>query len=151
MPTVTSAPTAPSASFRFLPCLGFDVVFARSSGSGGGVIAEEDRLWPRIIRHDVRAVLSRWRRPDLTENAELLVCELVTNALEHGRGDVGVRLYFATNSVRIEVRDGSHHTPTPRTADPWDEDGRGLLIVQSLATAWGVSRDGTMTWCSLTF
>lgn len=148
-PTATTTRTAPSAAFRFLPCLGLDVVFARSNGSGGGAIAEEDRHWPRRIRRDVQAALSCWRWPYVTADAALLASELVTNALEHGCGDVGVRLYFTADSVRIEVRDGSYKAPEPRTADPWDEDGRGLRIVEELATDWGVSRDGTTTWCSL--
>ncbi|WP_307130291.1 ATP-binding protein [Streptomyces aurantiacus] len=126
------------------------MAFVRSSGSVGGAIAEEDRRWPQQMRSVVRAGLSRWNRPDVTEAAELLVTELVTNALRHGRGDVRVRVYIATGRVRIEVRDGSHEIPVPRNATPVDEDGRGLLLVTAIADDWGVSPDGTTTWCSLT-
>ncbi|WP_246596407.1 ATP-binding protein [Streptomyces aurantiacus] len=143
------AQAVPGASFRLLPREGLDVAFVRSSESMGGAIAEEDRLWPQQMRRAVRAGLSRWNRPDITEAAELLVTELVTNALRHGRGDVRVRVHLATGRVLIEVQDGSHEVAVPRNATPVDEDGRGLLLVTAIADDWGVSPDGTTTWCSL--
>ncbi|MEV2234966.1 ATP-binding protein [Streptomyces phaeochromogenes] len=100
------------------------------------------------MRRIVRAGLNRWERPELTEDAELLVTELVTNSLRHGRGDIRVRLYLSADRIRIEVRDGARETPVLRTATSSDEDGRGLFIVRAIADDWGISPDGT-TWCTL--
>ncbi|MET7352953.1 ATP-binding protein [Streptomyces mirabilis] len=124
--------------------------FARSSASRSGAIAEADAVYPHLVRRLVRAGLERWDQPDLAESAELLVTELVTNALKHGRGtDIGVRLYLTTSHLVMEVRDGSSERPVLRTAAPEDEDGRGLFLVDAIADAWGVTPDGTSTWCSL--
>ncbi|MGI3198720.1 ATP-binding protein [Streptomyces sp. IB201691-2A2] len=126
-----------------------DLSFVRGSGSTAGTITETDQVWPQRIRRIIRARLMHWSRPDLTDSAELLATELVTNALKHGCGDLGVRMYPTADRLRIEVRDGSHEFPVPRTAAPDDEDGRGLLIVIATAEDWGVSHDGTTTWCTL--
>jgi anti-sigma regulatory factor (Ser/Thr protein kinase) len=83
------------------------------------------------------------------ESAELLATELVTNALKHGRGDVGVRMYLDAICLRIEVRDGSPERPVAGDAALDDEDGRGLLLVNAIADDWGVSSSGTTIWCAL--
>ncbi|MFF0698551.1 ATP-binding protein [Streptomyces tendae] len=62
---------------------------------------------------------------------------------------MGVRFYLTDVHVVIEVDDGSPCTPVLRCPGPDDESGRGLLLVQALAEAWGVSPDGTTTWCTL--
>ncbi|MEV0220742.1 ATP-binding protein [Streptomyces sp. NPDC050704] len=126
-----------------------DVSFARAAGSTAGAVAEADRRWPHRMRRTVRARLRHWGRPDLTDAAELLVTELVTNALRHGRGDVRIRAYLTVDHLRIEVRDGSHDFPVPRAATVHDEDGRGLSLVDAIADDWGYSPDGTTTWCIL--
>ncbi|MGA5454774.1 ATP-binding protein [Streptomyces umbrinus] len=150
-PTVTIARTNPSTSPRLNVRDGIEVSFARASDSEGDGIAEADQVWPSRVRRIVRTGLRNWGRPDLAESAELLATELVTNALKHGRGDVGVRIYPRADRLRIEVRDGSHECPVPRNATPDDEDGRGLLLVIAIADDWGVSPDGTTTWCTLPF
>ncbi len=101
------------------------------------------------MRSVVRAGLSRWELPELIADAELLVTELVTNALRHGRGDVGVRLSFINGHLRIEVCDDSPEVPEPRAAASLDESGRGLFLVQAVADDWGVTNNGMTTWCSL--
>ncbi|WP_405526753.1 ATP-binding protein [Streptomyces canus] len=106
---------------------------------------------PRRVRVIIRAGLRHWGLSGLTESAELLATELVTNAFKHGRGDVGVRLYVTASHLLIEVRDGSPERPVSGRASLDDEDGRGLLLVTSIADHWGVSADGTTTWCSLPF
>lgn len=111
---------------------------------------EADAVWPRRLRRLVRASLIHWRRPDLVETAELLLTELATNALRHAHGpDIGVRVQLQDDHLVIEVRDGSPLVPVPRCAGPDDENGRGLLLVEALADAWGVSADGTTTWCTV--
>ncbi|MFV5994997.1 ATP-binding protein [Streptomyces sp. NPDC056231] len=116
----------------------------------GGGLSEADAAWPQRLRRIVRASLTHWGRPNLIETAELLLTELATNALRHACGpDVGVRIYLQDDYLVIEVNDGSPLHPVPRCAGPDDETGRGLLLVESLAEAWGVSGDGTTTWCTL--
>ncbi|MFJ4836322.1 ATP-binding protein [Streptomyces sp. NPDC088747] len=126
-----------------------EMSFARSSGSTGGAIEVVDRTVPSQVRLAIRVKLTDWGLSGLIDSTQLLATELVTNAFEHGRGDVGVRLYLTATHLVIEVRDGSHRRPEPANTALDDEDGRGLLIVASIADDWGVSRDGTTTWCAL--
>ncbi|MFJ9250491.1 ATP-binding protein [Streptomyces sp. NPDC101776] len=124
--------------------------FKRSSSSTAGVIAKADRAAPRRARVILRAGLRYWGQPDeLIQSADLVVTELVTNAFKHGLGDVGVRAYLTDTHLLIEVRDGSHELPVLGEAALDDEHGRGLLLVDAVADDWGVSSDGTTTWCSL--
>ncbi|MER6206558.1 ATP-binding protein [Streptomyces sp. NPDC001642] len=123
--------------------------FERHEGSTAGGIADADRAMPHRARVILRAGLRYWGWPGLIESADVLVTELVTNALEHGIGDVGLRVYLTDTHLLIEVRDGSHEIPVLRDAAPDDENGRGLFLVRAIADAWGVSSDGTTTWCSL--
>ncbi|MFE3032885.1 ATP-binding protein [Streptomyces canus] len=125
--------------------------FVRDSNSTTGAIAEVDRAVPYRVRLIIRAGLRHWGLSVLTESAELLATELVTNAFKHGRGDVGVRLYVTASHLLIEVRDGSAERPVSRRTSLDAEHGRGLLLVTSIADHWGVSPDGTTTWCSLPF
>ncbi|OEJ62781.1 hypothetical protein BGM19_03490 [Streptomyces agglomeratus] len=86
----------------------------------------------------------------MTETAELLLTELATNALRHGRShDIGVRVYLQGSRLVIAVNDGSPLRPELHYAAPTDESGRGLLIVEAMAEEWGVSPDGKTTWCTL--
>ena len=71
--------------------------------------------------------------------AQLLTSELVTNALEHGSGDVTLSLDCEDGMLRIQVSDGSSRRPLLKRPRVEDDRGRGLLMVESLATAWGVS------------
>jgi len=150
---MTSVATATRTRPRTLPpprvYPGFDMSFERDEDSTAGAIAEKDRAVPRRARVIVRAGLRYWGWPGLIESADVLVTELVTNALEHGLGDVGLRVYLTDTHLLIEVRDGSHQLPVLREAAPDDEDGRGLLLVRAIADAWGANSDGMTTWCSL--
>lgn len=113
-------------------------------------LSTADAVWPQRLRRIVRAGLTYWRRPDLIDTAELLLTELATNALRHGQGsDIGVRVFFQDEHLVIEVDDGSPSRPKLRHAAPDDECGRGLFLVEALAAEWGVSPDGTTTWCTL--
>ena len=150
---MTSAATITRTRPRTLPplreYLGFNMSFERDEGSTAGSIAEADLAVPRRARVIVRAGLRYWGWAGLIESADLLVTELVTNAFEHGIGDVGLRVYLTDTHLLIEVRDGSHQLPVLREAALDDEDGRGLFLVRAIADAWGVSSDGMTTWCSL--
>ncbi|MFC4506551.1 MULTISPECIES: ATP-binding protein [Streptomyces] len=113
-------------------------------------LSTADAAWPKRLRRIVRASLRHWRSPDLIETAELLLTELATNALRHGSGlEICVRIFIQDDGLKIQVNDGSPARPVLRHAELNDEGGRGLFLVDSLASAWGVSNDGTTTWCTL--
>ncbi|MET8979156.1 ATP-binding protein [Streptomyces sp. NPDC004539] len=94
-----------------------------------------------------------------TDELVLVVDELVTNAVTHGRvpGTTGrqVRLGIARDGdlFRVEVRDTqSDRMPQPCKADADDEGGRGLALIDSLATSWGVVGEviGKTVWAEKT-
>ncbi|WP_329494381.1 ATP-binding protein [Kitasatospora herbaricolor] len=77
----------------------------------------------------------------LLEMGELLVGELVANAVEHARGPSGrlveVRYAVSAGRLRIEVHDAGNELPEVREPAPEEESGRGLWLVRELASAWG--------------
>jgi anti-sigma regulatory factor (Ser/Thr protein kinase) len=70
----------------------------------------------------------------------LLCNELVTNAVLHAAAPSEVRLRLRDGRVRLEVHDPSPQLPVPRAEDPEATNGRGMLLVDALADAWGVDR-----------
>lgn len=107
--------------------------------------------WVGRLRRIAGAKLRVWGLAALVDDTQLLISELVTNALQHGTHDrIVFRLVIGTDALVVEVDDGSPgRRPTVRTADSDAENGRGLVLVDALATSWGVSEDGTRTWCAL--
>ena len=90
--------------------------------------------------------------PDLQAVAQLLVSELVTNALQHGEGAIGMEMSVDPKSLRIEVSDDSPHPPRVANPSPDWTGGRGLLLVERLASAWGIiphPGDGKAVWFTL--
>ena len=86
------------------------------------------------------------------EVAQLLVSELVTNALRHSSRDVILIDVGFEDHLRVGVTDASPHVPRPRPSTPSDIDGRGLLLVDSLAQRWGtdpISGNGKRVWFEL--
>ncbi|MEV8593391.1 ATP-binding protein [Streptomyces sp. NPDC052013] len=67
------------------------------------------------------------------EDAELVVSELVTNAVRYGGGDCRLRVAVSDRQVCIEVSDGSPALPRIRPSTAQDESGRGLAMVRQLA------------------
>ena len=77
---------------------------------------------------------------------QLLISELVTNAVRHGGGsDVTVKL-VVTSSIEASVHDYGRGAPRPCPADVWDDGGRGLQLVGELADAWGTRADDSGKW-----
>jgi hypothetical protein len=74
--------------------------------------------------------------PDVTETVEILTSELVTNAVVHARSMVVVHVAVVAERVQVLVEDTSPAFPTPRGGDVTDV-GRGLLLVDELASSWG--------------
>ncbi|MCO6005618.1 SpoIIE family protein phosphatase [Actinoallomurus purpureus] len=104
----------------------------------------------RDARARVRETLERWDCGDLSFSTELVVSELVTNALRYASGDIELRLLRDTTLV-CEVRDDSDALPRARQAADDDEGGRGLQVVHRLAKRWGARPvgDGKVVWCEL--
>ncbi|WP_380285622.1 SpoIIE family protein phosphatase [Kitasatospora purpeofusca] len=92
----------------------------------------------RLAAHTLR----RWGLEELTEATELMVSELVTNAVQHATRPVTLSL-VRTTRLRCEVGDDSPLLPRPRRTGPEDERGRGLQIVARCAERWGATRLGT--------
>src|SRR5206468_2951238 len=75
--------------------------------------------------------------------AELLVSELVTNAVLHARTDLTVAVERRGENVRVSVSDGSARQPRLRHHSVEAGTGRGLLLVERMARRWGVEPAGT--------
>ncbi|WP_420706224.1 SpoIIE family protein phosphatase [Streptomyces sp. NRRL B-24484] len=88
---------------------------------------------------------------ELVDTTELLVSELVTNALRHGRGEIRLRL-MRDRTMVCEVWDDGYAQPRQRRAQETDEGGRGLQLVSLLAERWGSRRtpNGKIVWFELT-
>jgi anti-sigma regulatory factor (Ser/Thr protein kinase) len=106
-------------------------------------------------RLHARQVLWEWRMERAVATTELLVSELVTNSVQAsvrlgtpGLPVVRLRLGCDQSCVLIRVWDGSDEMPVRRPADPGDDSGRGLLLVEALAAGWGCERQasGKTTW-----
>ncbi|WP_189135000.1 SpoIIE family protein phosphatase [Wenjunlia tyrosinilytica] len=97
-----------------------------------------------------RARLGDWGLDGLVDTTELLVSELVTNALRHGEGDIRLRLLLDRTLV-CEVWDAGLVQPRRRRARDTDEGGRGLQLVSLLADGWGSRRTplGKTVWFEL--
>ncbi|MET7860671.1 SpoIIE family protein phosphatase [Streptomyces sp. NPDC005318] len=107
-----------------------------------------DRTTPAIARTLVRDRLDGWNLDDETVQAtELIVSELVTNAVRYGTPPLQLRLIL-DRSLTCEVHDSSAVSPHLRHARTVDEGGRGLFIVSQLATHWGTrySLHGKALW-----
>ena len=92
----------------------------------------------------------------VVDEAEIVVSELVANAVRHARplGDGTLRVHWKVKAgvVEVEVSDGGGvSTPRPAPQSLWASSGRGLRIVRSLAHEWGVTeeRNGRTVWAAL--
>jgi anti-anti-sigma factor len=128
---LASAPTAPAAARRF--------------------VRERWRSWQVLLDAQGDAA-KRTAAAELLDRAELLASELVTNALLHARTDVRLRLALRGDRLHLGVHDGGSRLLRLVGGDPDAEAGRGLLLVERLARAWGVYRPpegGKVVWCVL--
>ncbi|MGW0191450.1 SpoIIE family protein phosphatase [Streptomyces sp. NPDC003362] len=108
---------------------------------------------PRSVgraREYARGQLLSWDLEPLVDTAELLVSELVTNALRYGEGEIRLRLLLDRTLV-CEVWDSGLVQPRRRRARDTDEGGRGLQLVGLLSAAWGSRRThrGKTVWFEL--
>ncbi|MEU6931483.1 SpoIIE family protein phosphatase [Streptomyces sp. NPDC046374] len=108
---------------------------------------------PRSVgraRELARAQLTAWELEPLVDTVELLVSELVTNALRYGEGEIRLRL-LRDRTLVCEVWDAGLVQPRRRRAKDTDEGGRGLQLVGLLSAAWGSRRTprGKTVWFDL--
>lgn len=88
----------------------------------------------------------------VVHDVELVVTELVTNALLHGEPPVAIRLIHLGSSIRVEVEDTGQNLPVQGIQDSGSMTGRGLALVSRLCRAWGVDpgrHKGKVVWAEL--
>jgi serine/threonine-protein kinase RsbW len=83
--------------------------------------------------------------PDRRGDARLLVTELVTNAIRHGRPPVSLTIEQEGSCLRVDVEDAGAGRPL-RRPEPGADGGWGLLLVESSADRWGVADGSTRVW-----
>ncbi|WNI17488.1 ATP-binding SpoIIE family protein phosphatase [Actinacidiphila sp. ITFR-21] len=101
-------------------------------------------------RRLVRQALRRWSLDEQLDAAELLVSEIVTNAVRYAERPITLRL-LRTDVLRCEVGDDAPLLPRMRHAAPEEEGGRGLYLVNRMAQRWGATRlgAGKVVWFEL--
>ncbi|MEU5597967.1 SpoIIE family protein phosphatase [Streptomyces sp. NPDC020298] len=109
----------------------------------------------RLARHMIRAAVRAWGVGERADEIELVADELITNALMHTEGSAIVTLRVLSGidrRLRVEVEDSSSALPRRRDAGESGVSGRGLLLVDRLADAWGVEArgGGKCVWCEFT-
>ncbi|RSS55297.1 ATP-binding SpoIIE family protein phosphatase [Streptomyces sp. WAC01280] len=111
---------------------------------------EPEDAAPGRARRLARRALARWDLEELTDSVELLISEVVTNAVRYAERPVTLRL-LKTDVLRCEVGDDSPQLPRQRRARDTDEGGRGLFLVNRLARRWGATRlsGGKVVWFEL--
>lgn len=100
---------------------------------------------PRTARSAIRDRLSGRLPGEKVEDAELLVSELVTNGIRHGKGDIDLEVLVDNDHrVLVRCRDGGQGF-RPRRPQPHEDGsgGYGLMLVERLSSRWGVSEDDT--------
>lgn len=106
----------------------------------------------RTARRFVDETLTDWGLESLCEDVRLITSELAANAVLHARTDFRVTLRSpGLGHLRIEVWDGQVRMSSPAAPTQGATSGRGLVLVDTLATTWGteVVRDGKMVWVEL--
>lgn len=95
-----------------------------------------------LARRVVTEALTDYGRGDLVDDATLVVSELVANAVMHARTPMDLSIEAAGHGIRVAVSDGSHILPRWTPASPTATSGRGLILVERLATRWGAEPHG---------
>ena len=111
-----------------------------------------DRRDVAAARRFVLERCGQWGCGDLVEDAEMVVSELVTNAILHGAGRCQLSAGLSDAALRLQVLDPGAGMPDPQDARRGDETGRGLVIVSALCAAWGVEAlpgGGKVVWAEI--
>lgn len=88
---------------------------------------------------------------DAVDAVELLVSEVVTNAVRYGLPPITLAVDCADGALQVRVTDGSTTEPLRRQPQSWEESGRGMQLVDLLSDDWGVEpgEDGKTVWFRL--
>ncbi|MFF4585418.1 SpoIIE family protein phosphatase [Streptomyces sp. NPDC001388] len=127
------------------------LIVAGTRALGADRVAEWDVPMDPAAVGEVRAAVARrlaaWDLEDLSFTTELILSELVTNALRYGSAPVRVRL-LRDRTLICEVSDSSNTSPHLRYAAMTDEGGRGLFLVAQLSDRWGTryTPTGKVIW-----
>jgi CheY-like chemotaxis protein len=106
----------------------------------------------RVARAFVRETLRSWGVDEPLDDALLVVSELVSNAIVHARSSCELRLGLSPVIVRVEVVDGGDGTPDPLPPSRTRPHGRGLNLIDAVASAWGVdpqTSGGKVVWAEI--
>jgi anti-sigma regulatory factor (Ser/Thr protein kinase) len=111
----------------------------------------DQRAAGRARRFVVDALRRRGWDEALIDAAGLAVTELATNAILHARSPFTVTLTADDRGVRIEVWDSARVLPRLTPMDPLGEHGRGLCLVEAVASRWGIDPEATgkVMWVEL--
>ncbi|MGW7428568.1 SpoIIE family protein phosphatase [Streptomyces sp. NPDC054861] len=103
------------------------------------------------VRNAASAQIAAWELGDVAFTAELILSELITNAIRYGAEPIKVRL-LRDRRLICEIADGSSTSPHLRYATTTDEGGRGLFLVAQFAERWGTryTERGKVIWAELT-
>jgi anti-sigma regulatory factor (Ser/Thr protein kinase) len=132
---------------------------AHRPGDEGSAVATAE-VWvtaePRsagVARRFLRQTLNDWDASAYADVAELVLTELVTNAILHAKTDIVVRIDLGVRGLRLEVMDRSPRQPITRHYSLDATTGRGLGLVDALTQRWGVQPDveGKTVWAELAF
>ena len=105
-----------------------------------------------FARDQVTRVLAKWGLAgEAGEPTQLVVTELISNAIDHARAPIQLIVSFPGESVRVEVHDAAADPPQQRPHDLWAPRGRGLQLVDGLSRQWGWSpdADGKTVWADV--
>jgi CheY-like chemotaxis protein/anti-sigma regulatory factor (Ser/Thr protein kinase) len=122
-----------------------------TSASTAALALRMDPAAAAMARAFVTERCLEWHCGPAIDAANLIVSELVTNAVLHGMSHPQLMLVHEGGSLRIEVADASAASPEPRVPDDDDEHGRGLLLVAAFSAAWGVqtTASGKRIWAQV--
>jgi len=106
---------------------------------------------PALARELLVEACREWKLPELVDNAEVVVTELVSNAVRYGGGELMLSVVLGKRFLHLSLRDGSPVPPVRRIPDPYQGGGRGLILIDALAAGWGSTPtpDGKVVWATL--
>lgn len=115
-------------------------------GDGAVVLDHTFESTPESIPLARRMVDAHVDAAGAPADTALVVSELVTNAVLHGDGEVRLRVVAGPGSLRVAVHDASEDRPVVAEPSPDTVGGRGLRIIEAVATDWGITEDGRGKW-----
>jgi anti-sigma regulatory factor (Ser/Thr protein kinase) len=127
---------------------------ATEAARAAGLRYPRDPASPGQARHAARQALEAWDgAPEHQDAVELVISELVTNAVVHAASEVDVVLVVGPDRFRVEVSDNDLSPFDRGEGGADDEHGRGLALVEALSGSWGVeqSAGGKTVWVELPY